>query len=57
MTESNLYGLQWGSQTDIKLNNMELEKSYQNDRLSTSILRFVIFKLKKLIIHIYRSIL
>lgn len=54
MTESNLYGLQWGSQTDIKLNNMELEKSYQNDRLSTSILRFVIFKLKKLIIHIYR---
>ncbi len=54
MTESNLYGLQWGSQTDIKLNNMELEKSCQNDGLSTSLLRFVKFKHKNLINNIFR---
>jgi hypothetical protein len=48
MTESNLYGLQWGSQTDIKINNMDLEKSYQKDTVSTSLLRFVKYKFKKL---------
>ncbi len=44
MTESTLYGLQWGSQGDNNINNMnnmELEKSNQKDGISTSFMRFV----------------